>query len=55
VRYARGHAKNPIGLEELRDKFDDCVGAALDRTQSAALFERLAGLEKLSSATGLYS
>jgi 2-methylcitrate dehydratase PrpD len=55
VRYARGHAKNPIGLEELRDKFDDCVGAALDRTRSAALFERLAGLEKLSSATGLYS
>ena len=51
VRYAKGHARNPIGLDELREKFDDCVGGAPYRD---ALFERLAGLEKLPSITALY-
>jgi aconitate decarboxylase len=40
VPYAKGHARNPIGLEELRAKFDDCTGG-----RQAALFERLMHLE----------
>jgi 2-methylcitrate dehydratase PrpD len=41
VRHAKGHARNPIGLEELRAKFEDCTGG-----RQAALFERLLHLEE---------
>jgi 2-methylcitrate dehydratase PrpD len=41
VRHAKGHARNPIGLEELRAKFDDCTGSG-----QRALFEKLLNLEK---------
>jgi 2-methylcitrate dehydratase PrpD len=41
VRHAKGHARNPIGLEELRAKFDDCTGSG-----QRALFEKLVNLEK---------
>jgi 2-methylcitrate dehydratase PrpD len=41
VRHAKGHARNPIGMEELRAKFDDCTGG-----RQAALFERLLHLEE---------
>ena len=44
VRHPRGHARNPIGLDELRAKFDDCTGG-----KQRALFERLLGLDTLSS------
>jgi aconitate decarboxylase len=40
VRHAKGHARNPIGMDELRAKFDDCTGGA-----QRALFERLLKLE----------
>jgi aconitate decarboxylase len=46
VRYAKGHARNPIGLEELRAKFDDCTGG-----RQAALFERLLHLEEIRALT----
>jgi 2-methylcitrate dehydratase PrpD len=55
VRYAKGHAKNPIGLEELRAKFDDCLGGALPSGRRDGLFVRLAELEKLSSFGALYN
>jgi 2-methylcitrate dehydratase PrpD len=55
VRYARGHAKNPIGLEELREKFDDCIASALPTGRREALFGRLANLEKLGKSSELYA
>jgi 2-methylcitrate dehydratase PrpD len=54
VVHARGHARNPVSLEELRGKFDDCVGASLDPSARARLFERLASLEKLARTSDLY-
>ena len=41
VRYARGHARNPIGLDELRSKFRECSRGEQDK-----LFERLLRLEE---------
>lgn len=41
VRHAKGHARNPIGTDELRAKFDDCTGG-----RQAALFEKLVTLEQ---------
>lgn len=55
VRYARGHARNPIGLDELHAKFRDCVGNALPPDVSARLFERLSRLEAQVSAAALYA
>jgi len=50
-----GHAHNPLGMDELRLKFDDCVGNALPASRRDAVFERLAGLEKLASVAALYT
>lgn len=55
VRYALGHARNPIGLDELRAKFVDCVGGALPASRRDGLFERLAALEGLPSVATLYT
>jgi 2-methylcitrate dehydratase PrpD len=55
VRYAKGHAKNPIGLEELRAKFDDCLGGALSPGRRDGLFSSLANLEKLGKSSHLYA
>ncbi len=55
VRYARGHARNPIGLEELRAKFDDCLAGSLPSGRRDGLFERLRGLETLPQAGALYN
>ena len=41
VSYARGHARNPIGLDELRAKFRDCSRGEQDK-----FFERLLRLEE---------
>jgi 2-methylcitrate dehydratase PrpD len=54
VRYAKGHARNPIGLDELRVKFDDCVASALVPAARFALFQRLLRLESLSGTAALY-
>ena len=40
VSHAKGHARNPVALDELRAKFDDCTSG-----RQAALYERLARLE----------
>lgn len=42
VRHPRGHARNPLGLDELRAKFDDCTAGA-----QAKLFERLLSLDQV--------
>jgi 2-methylcitrate dehydratase PrpD len=55
VRHALGHAHNPLGMDDLRAKFVDCVGSALPTPRRDALFERLAGLETLSSVVTLYT
>ena len=55
VRHALGHARNPIGLEALRAKFDDCVGVALAPRRREELFARLDCLECLSSVAALYT
>jgi 2-methylcitrate dehydratase PrpD len=55
VRYALGHARNPISLDELHAKFRDCVGDALAADAAARLFERLSRLEVQASAAGLYA
>lgn len=54
VTHAKGHAHNPLGMDELRLKFNDCVAGALPAARRDALFERLHGLEKLASVAALY-
>ena len=49
-RHPKGHARDPIGLAELRAKFDDCTGR-----QQRALFERLLHLDAQPSVAALYS
>ena len=55
VKRALGHAQNPLGMDELRAKFTDCVGAALPIPRRDALFERLRDLENLSRVAALYT
>lgn len=55
VRHARGHARNPLGMDDLRAKFEDCVGSALPALRRDALFERLRGLENLPAVGALYN
>lgn len=55
LRHAKGHARNPVGLDELRDKFEDCVGVALAPRRRDALFAQLDCLESLPSAATLYT
>jgi len=54
VRRARGHAQNPISLDELHAKFDDCVAGALAPDARNRLFERLLSLETRTEAALLY-
>ena len=42
-RHAKGHARDPLSLDELRAKFDDCTAG-----RQAVLFERLLHLESLT-------
>ncbi len=55
VRHALGHARNPIGLDELRAKFDDCVGVALAPRRREVLFAQLHQLETLRQTANLYT
>lgn len=55
IRHAFGHARNPISVEQLRDKFNDCVGGRLVVRARDDLFGRLHALEKLPQAAGLYN
>jgi 2-methylcitrate dehydratase PrpD len=55
VRYALGHARNPIGLDELHAKFRGCVGNALAPEAASRLFERLSRLEAQSTVAALYA
>lgn len=55
VQRALGHAHNPLGMDALRAKFADCVGAALPAARRDALFERLAHLETLPRVGEMYN
>ncbi len=55
VTHARGHAHNPLGMDELRLKFNDCVAGALPAGRRDALFERLSRLEALPQAADIYT
>ncbi|MBL8383358.1 MAG: MmgE/PrpD family protein [Burkholderiales bacterium] len=52
VREARGSAALPLRADELRAKFLDCAAAA-GRADGAALFGRLAGLERIADVNDL--
>jgi len=53
VQRARGHAHNPLGIEDLRAKFEDCVNRTLPVARREALFDRLLKLERLVDPTVL--
>jgi 2-methylcitrate dehydratase PrpD len=55
VRYAKGHARHPLGLAELWAKFCDCVGDALAPARRDAFFGRLSRLETLGDTAALYA
>jgi aconitate decarboxylase len=46
IRHAKGHARNPLTLDQLREKFDDCTGG-----KRRPLFERLRTLESLQDVS----
>jgi 2-methylcitrate dehydratase PrpD len=54
VQRARGHAHNPLGMDELRVKFADCVDRVLSVSRRDALFERLLKLDRLLDPSVLY-
>jgi 2-methylcitrate dehydratase PrpD len=54
VTHALGHARNPVGMDELRAKFDDCVGSELKAQRRDRLFDQLARMEQLRLASALY-
>ncbi len=54
VSRAKGHAHNPLDLQELRAKFEDCVGSALPAGRRNALFEQLNDLPRLAAVSALY-
>ena len=55
VQRAKGHAHNPLGMDELRAKFTECVGSALPAARRDALFERLRALETLARVGEMYN
>jgi 2-methylcitrate dehydratase PrpD len=54
VARAKGHAENPIGTEELWDKFDDCLSDAFPAEKRRALFDKLQNIENLPNTVTLY-
>jgi 2-methylcitrate dehydratase PrpD len=52
IRFARGNAKLPLGQEELKAKFFDCVTGA-EHIDAAALYARLAGLDAVRNVREL--
>ena len=49
VRYARGHAKLPLGKADLRAKFVDCLRYGRYEGDAAALFEKLDSMDSLAA------
>ena len=53
IRFAKGSHQRPLTRDELREKFNDCLGETFDSRTKAAVFEALSGLESLRSAADL--
>ncbi|ARR55174.1 hypothetical protein HY78_17855 [Rhizorhabdus wittichii DC-6] len=54
VRFALGHARNPVDQSKLRSKFDECTRARLDRARRSHLFSMLENLKGLNRVADLY-
>jgi 2-methylcitrate dehydratase PrpD len=53
VRYARGHARAPLGEEELWTKFRDCVGPRAGEATARALFDALRAIDRIADPAAL--
>ncbi|MER3352617.1 MmgE/PrpD family protein [Roseovarius indicus] len=54
IRYAFGHARNPVAIDQLRAKFEECVAGQLNTSKSSRLFDRLQVLTTLDDVRSLY-
>ena len=53
VAVIRGHAYDPMSVEELWEKFADCTAQTHAQAEARRLFEMLQAVEKLSSVRDL--
>lgn len=53
IRYAKGHARNPLTPAELWAKFRECVAARTSPGTARALFDQLQDVSRLASARAL--
>jgi aconitate decarboxylase len=54
IRFAIGHARNPVADSKLWAKFEECTEARLDGPGRKALFSRLNRLQNLEKISQLY-
>jgi aconitate decarboxylase len=54
VSHALGHARNPIGIDELKAKFSDCLGQSPGPHDGERLFSKLADLDRIARVADLY-
>ncbi len=55
IKYAKGSHQRPLTEQELREKFDDCLGADFDDNKKKDAFDRLINLERLTDTSDLLS
>ena len=53
IARVRGHAYDPLSVDELWQKFGDCTQRTHSRQEARALFDMLQAVEKLSSPLDL--
>ena len=53
IRFAKGSHQRPLTRDELREKFDECLGEAFDSKAKTNAFDKLSNLERLNSAADL--
>jgi 2-methylcitrate dehydratase PrpD len=53
IKFAKGSHQRPLAQDELREKFDDCLGEAFDSKAKTVVFDKLSNLERLNSAAEL--
>jgi hypothetical protein len=55
VVHAKGSMQRPLSRNELREKFDDCLGDQFGANSKASSFEKLMSLERLNGPADLLS
>ena len=55
IKFAKGSHQRPLTQDELREKFDDCLGEAFDSAAKIHAFDKLSNLERLNSAADLFA